>query len=197
MKYTVVLVIALGLVSCSGLHTNQQSIPEISISIEGQDRIRFSGKGAGAGMMMASSMGATGIAIGVAIDEGIAKDIQDAYTGSGGNFSYLLETEIKSWLSLHCEASKSDIYETCLEESLDVTVYRYGFETSSGENDPVRPDLDFGFKFSEQEIRLNLKGADLDDVLIPLELAKEDGKAVEISLKIGVQRMLQQLETQL
>lgn len=40
--------------------------------------IHFEGKGAAAGVMMSSSMGPMGIAIGVAIDEGIAKDIRGA-----------------------------------------------------------------------------------------------------------------------
>ena len=37
--------------------------------------LSFSGKGAAAGMMMDAYMGGAGVAIGIAIDEGIAKDI--------------------------------------------------------------------------------------------------------------------------
>lgn len=40
--------------------------------------IRFEGKGAAAGVMMSSGMGPMGIAIGIAIDEGIAKDLRSS-----------------------------------------------------------------------------------------------------------------------
>jgi 3-oxoacyl-[acyl-carrier-protein] synthase-1 len=65
IKICFILIIAL-LQACASIKQ-----PKISIEFSDPDRIRFSGKGAGAGVMMSSSMGVMGIAIGVAIDEGM------------------------------------------------------------------------------------------------------------------------------
>ena len=58
--------------------TPQVANSQLNIIVSEPDRIRFSGKGAGAGMMMSASMGPMGVAIGVAIDEGISKKIDAA-----------------------------------------------------------------------------------------------------------------------
>ncbi|MDZ7923378.1 MAG: hypothetical protein U5M23_04825 [Marinagarivorans sp.] len=47
----------------------------VSITFPERNILEFTGRGAMAAMMMSGSMGAMGIAIGVAIDEGIAKDL--------------------------------------------------------------------------------------------------------------------------
>ena len=67
---------------------------KITVNIKEPARIRFSGKGAGAGMMLMSSMGPMGIAIGVAIDEGIAKDIQTALTAVEANLQQFLDKTV-------------------------------------------------------------------------------------------------------
>jgi hypothetical protein len=59
---------------CSSLSLFTQK--PIEIIYTSPDRISFQGKGAGAGIALISSMGPVGIALGVAIHEGIAKDIR-------------------------------------------------------------------------------------------------------------------------
>jgi hypothetical protein len=54
-----------------------------AVSVPEPFAIRFEGKGAAAGVMMSSSMGPMGVAIGAAIDEGIAKDIRGALDSVG------------------------------------------------------------------------------------------------------------------
>jgi hypothetical protein len=55
------------------------------------DRITlaFTGKGAAAGMMMDAYLGGAGVAIGIAIDDGIAKNIAENITNSYPDFNIL------------------------------------------------------------------------------------------------------------
>jgi hypothetical protein len=183
------------LTSCAPIQKTSLKLPEISVSIKDQDRIRFSGKGAGAGMMMSSSMGAMGIAIGVAIDEGIGKDIHSAFVTEGGNFSLLVQAETESWLSETCK-KEMQANDLCVSNSnLQINVYRYGFVTTAGDNDPVKPELEIGFILNEaQETRLSLKETDLSLAQLPLSVAKTDGKLVTNSLRLGYQTILNQYE---
>ncbi|SMF33870.1 hypothetical protein SAMN02745866_02141 [Alteromonadaceae bacterium Bs31] len=91
--------------------------------------MHFSGKGAGAGMMLSSSMGPMGIAIGVAIDEGIAKEIGEA-AGKA-------EFDIAQIVKAAFDRSK-------INQPLNVVVAHYGFVTAPSEegvDDPVLPKL--------------------------------------------------------
>lgn len=67
--------------ACAVIDT--QATAQFTFNVAEPNRIRFSGKGAGAGMMLSSSMGAMGVAIGIAIDAGIAKDIQETASKNG------------------------------------------------------------------------------------------------------------------
>tara|TARA_R110002072_G_scaffold33030_9_gene100251 strand:+ start:3329 stop:4012 length:684 start_codon:yes stop_codon:yes gene_type:complete len=183
------------LTSCSNFQKALPQLPEISVSIRDQDRIRFSGKGAGAGMMMSSSMGAMGIAIGVAIDEGIGKDIHSTFVADGGDFASLAHSETGKWLSEICQQEMKS-QDLCTPSSqLNINIYRYGFVTTSGENDPVKPELAISFSLNQNpEIRLNLKDVDLSSVQIPLADVKADGEKVFNSLRLGYQTILKQYE---
>jgi hypothetical protein len=187
--------VVLPLTGCSQLSFSKSHILQISISVTDQDRIRFSGKGAGAGMMMSSSMGVMGIAIGVAIDEGIGKDIHTAFVEDGGNFSLLVQSETESWLSTIC-AENEKPKEVCESASqLHINIYRYGFVTISGEDDPVKPELDIGFILDKHpEMRLNLNDTDLSSAQLPLSDAKSKGKQVANSLRLGYQTILEQYQ---
>ncbi|MFL0800351.1 MAG: hypothetical protein K6L80_07885 [Agarilytica sp.] len=100
------------------------SIPSPEITISEPDRIRFHGKGAGAGMMLMSSMGPMGIAVGVAIDEGIGKDIDQAAKVAGFN--------IQTTLLQHLPAKHT---------ITSITIDRYGFVLRSGKDDPAASQL--------------------------------------------------------
>lgn len=149
---------------------------QVQVSITDQDRIRFSGKGAGAGAMMAASMGPMGVAIGVAIDEGIAKDIQDAFIASCGNFQRIVEDVTRRKLNDHCVEATATTPLCQSGQVLNVTVYHYGFISASGDDDPVQPELELGFwvNGSGEERMTLVSGEQLKQ---PLELVKRDGKA--------------------
>mgnify|MGYP000140753665 CR=1 FL=1 len=152
MKIFLIIASVLILGACSLVVTKPADHPSINIFIEEQDRIRFSGKGAGAGMMMSASMGSMGIAIGVAIDEGISKEIHESFVASGGNFSELVQSETNAWLSKICQESLGQVNVLCSSSStLSVRIYRYGFVTTSGENNPIKAELDIGFMLEDQD----------------------------------------------
>jgi len=192
MKRLVIISLAFLLGACSSIDTKPVDQASVRVTIEGQDRIRFSGKGAGAGMMMSASMGSMGIAIGVAIDESISKEIHESFIASGGDFSEIVRLATDAWLSKACQENKDGFNKLCLANTaLNVRVYRYGFVTTSGENDPIKAELDIGFIVVDQsEIKLNLTEFD-DAPKAPLEKAKKDGQISDDLLTSGYQALLE------
>ncbi len=70
IKNSLILLLLLFLVACA-----TQPAPKILVTLSENQTLDFTGKGAAAGIMLDSVMGGAGIAIGIAIDKGIAKDI--------------------------------------------------------------------------------------------------------------------------
>ena len=123
-KYSVAIILALSLTACSNIN-NKSPVLDVSVSVEEPDKTRFSGKGAGAGMMLMSSMGPMGIAIGVAIDEGIGKDIDAVYKQAGLNVSEIVKTAFES---------EAALTESLAVSELNISIQRYGFVVASGED---------------------------------------------------------------
>lgn len=71
--------------------------PSIDVICGERQSLYFTGRGAAASMMMDSLMGGAGIAIGIAIDEGIAKDISAVLLASNPKFS--MDELVKTVLS--------------------------------------------------------------------------------------------------
>lgn len=173
--------LVLGLSMFSGCATNKaqhEQVPQYSVVIDEPQRIRFSGKGAGAGMMLSSSMGPMGIAIGVAIDEGIAKDIQAAFEADGHSLESLVSSAIDEAYSLKGNAALTT---TNNGEGLVIHLQRIGVKMSQGED--VVADID-------GEVRRELDVALIADLAttgepasMPLELLKTDGSATYLLLK--------------
>jgi len=188
--FTLIVVSLLG--ACSLMSQKPVDQASVSISIENQDRILFSGKGAGAGMMMSASMGAMGIAIGVAIDEGIAKEVHESFVSLGNDFSEMIKTETNFWLANVCNANQATSEAICQPNlNLIIKVYRYGFVTTSGDNDPVKPELDIGFVLNTgEEHCLNLKSVE-EASKAPLEIVKKDGKVTSELLTKSYQLILE------
>lgn len=137
-----ILILGCVIVGCTQV-ASQTDRPRIEIVVSEPDRIRFSGKGAGAGMMMAGTMGPMGIAIGVAIDEGIGKDI-DSTAGEGnvGIRAPLLE-------AAHAALDKPGNPLARIEaDTAQIIVERYGFVTAPGDGDSVQPQLHISFLFN-------------------------------------------------
>lgn len=99
----------------------------VEIHYNSPDRISFQGKGAGAGIALMSSMGPVGIAIGVAIDEGIAKEIRDTAKAGDVDFKTLLKDSVATM----------DI----LKDADRIDVKRYGFVIKNGSKDYVAAEV--------------------------------------------------------
>jgi hypothetical protein len=95
----------------------------IEIHYNSPDRISFKGKGAGAGIALMSSMGPVGIAIGVAIDEGIAKNIRDTAKAGNVDFKTLLKDSVATIATL--------------KDAERIEVKTYGFVIKNGSKDYV------------------------------------------------------------
>ena len=164
--------------------TKKEEPTNIQISIKEPERLRFSGKGAAAGVMMSSSMGAMGIAIGVAIDEGIAKDIESNAIKAGFNFKHLLKQALLRKYPLKQKAI----------ENINVTVERYAFKIHQGKNDPVIPEIILTIKLSNESVR-TLKfpmSVPVDDFpLISLDTAKTNGMEVIRVYKLAIEKIVE------
>jgi hypothetical protein len=121
----VLLTLCITSTGCSSLSFLYQS--PVEIHYNSPDRISFQGKGAGAGIALMSSMGPVGIAIGVAIDEGIAKDIRDTAKVGGVDFKAMLKQAIPSIDSL--------------KDAERIEVTKYGFVIKNGSKDYVAAEV--------------------------------------------------------
>lgn len=99
----------------------------VEIHYNSPDRISFQGKGAGAGIALMSSMGPVGIAIGVAIDEGIAKDIRETAKAGDIDFKTLLKDSVATM--------------DTLKDADRIDVKRYGFVIKNGSKDYVAAEV--------------------------------------------------------
>lgn len=127
-------------------------------------RMHFRGKGAAAGMMMAGSMGPMEIAIGVAIDEGIAKTIGKAVLTSDVDIPRLLSNSITQ-----VETQEPKVF----------VLKEYGFVTTkngvTGLDDPVIPYWELIDKSSS---KLYSSVEHCNPAAIELEIIKIDGMAI-------------------
>ena len=99
----------------------------VEIIYSSPDRISFQGKGAGAGMALMATMGPVGIALGVAIDEGIAKDIRETAKAGNVNFKEMFSKAVPS----------IDI----LKNANRIEVKKYGFVIKDGSKDYVAAEI--------------------------------------------------------
>ncbi|MGH1487544.1 MAG: hypothetical protein ACRBCI_15120 [Cellvibrionaceae bacterium] len=170
---TPVLLLSFIVSSCT--QTQHTQPPSINITVSEPDRIRFSGKGAGAGMMLMGAMGSMGIAIGVAIDEGIAKEIDENAKQAGFDIQQLTHKAFS-----HGWKNSSSI------SPLTIHIKHYGFKLIPGKNDPVSPELQLivstpqgkkiHIQYPDNEIP-QLKALSTE----PLETVKKEG---ELTIKL-------------
>lgn len=165
-----VLMLYLMLTGCATHQPQQEQVPQYSIVIDEPQRIRFSGKGAGAGMMLSSSVGPMGIAIGVAIDEGIAKDIHAAFEADGHSLDALVKSAIDEAYEL--KGYKALVAKTGGEGAV-VHLRRIGVKMSQGEN--VVADFDGEIRWGAGVAQLPPVEVADDASPVPLELVKKDG----------------------
>ncbi len=164
MKNTLIaLLCAIFVFACSSQPRQPERL-QLDIGVTEPDRIRFAGKGAGAGMMLMSSMGPMGIAIGVAIDEGIGKEIDES--------ARVQEFDIRTILSEQIQQQWQSLEDPSKAKALNLTIKRYGFITQPGDNDPVAPQLHITVGEKEITFPESFDAANIPTA--PLEKVKTD-----------------------
>lgn len=173
-----IIVAALAVSGCANFSQTSQSI-SYAIHYSSPDRVRFSGRGAGAGVMLAGSMGAMGIAIGVAIDEGIAKDIGEAAESGGVSFDQIFREEMQL-------SSSAPINWVPLDQADAVRLYSvdaYGFVSVRGSSDEVYPSIELTLieAGEEYQIRLPDDFSDTPEILprTSFDAIKNDAAEIE------------------
>lgn len=121
--HILIAILALAVAGCAAI---KPASNQVDIVYQQPDRIAFQGKGAGAAFALMSTMGPVGAALGVAIDEGIAKDIRQSANAGDIDFKELLHEAVAS--GSFPDASK-------------ITVSRYGFVIKDGSKDYVAAEI--------------------------------------------------------
>ena len=147
--------------------THQQRT--VAVSYAERETIAFTGKGAGAGIMIDSLLGGAGVAIGIAIDEGIAKQIRENIYQSNEKYNFAERLKKSaSELSLPVKSKRS----------LDsIVIERYGFRTLAGEGDLVSPWLILSFKCGLTTTKLSYPDDFPDPISASLSQVKTDADA--------------------
>ncbi|MCE9687160.1 hypothetical protein LZP73_13255 [Shewanella sp. AS16] len=181
------------IVSAFSMLTSCSSLPEggreIAVSYEEPARLQFQGKGAGAGFALMSTMGAMGIALGVAIDEGIAKDIRSVVLSDGFSLDGLISKALR-------QKSKGRLVAVYDREFPAVSmprliIERYGFKTTGGENDATSADILVSFVLPDiKPIRVHYPddfktNEGFTPMAAPLAALKQDGERGRTLLEAG------------
>ncbi len=93
LKHLLPLLFVLAFSGCSIL---KPATPK-SVTLGDNAKFSYSGRGSGAGIALMSTMGPVGIAVGVAIDEGIRKDLENSASTHGFNILKIIkQSDIKA-----------------------------------------------------------------------------------------------------
>lgn len=184
IKSIIVTFLLLIVCACSVVNTNDIK-PQVDVTVDEPNRLRFTGKGAGAGMMLMSSMGPTGIAIGIAIDEGIGKTIANTADQYHINFAQRIQKRFLAKLVDYNQHSKLPI------KTAKLNIKRYGFITKGGEDDLTISEYVIRYQLNNntewQEFRFP-EQINEQEVLLkqPLEKVKTDGEAISNLITDGL-----------
>jgi hypothetical protein len=151
-----ILISILFLVACT-----TQPAPKILVTLSENQTLDFTGKGAAAGIMLDSVMGGAGIAIGIAIDKGIAKDIANNLNHHKPLLNIVdhLDQQLKAALI------KNQVKGL---QNIQATIEHYGFRTFPGGDDAVSAWL---------EISLLIDGRNLE-IHYPQDFAQVDSASL-------------------
>lgn len=137
MNRVFIALMILQLAACSVLSPNPTK--SVNLQFKEPNRISFQGKGAGAGIALMGTMGPVGIALGVAIDEGIAKDIRKAVSHEKGDSKQF----VTGLLTNQIEAQGYSVALNSKPQTVPViTIKRYGFKIINGSTDATAAEWD-------------------------------------------------------
>ena len=167
------VVFSLLISGCTTL-SQKEAVQPISIEYSDPNRIKFQGKGAGAGIALMSTMGSMGIALGVAIDEGIAKDIRESAQLVG----FSIDDSVREALTVASDGRYRAEFAPSTESSLKVVIKNYGFKSTGGKGDPTSAKIEVEVVRQGKDSVLIRFPEDFDGVDIkayPLERLKNEG----------------------
>jgi len=153
-----------------------QSTSQINIQIQGKQSLSFTGRGAAAGAMLDSLMPG-GIAIGIAIDEGIAKDFYKSILDYQPDFS------IQKLIHSHLKKSHSNFDH--------IEIKSYGFRTSSKGENQISAWLDLQFVCKQNVVDVAYPSDFSDIATEDFDRLKNNGKKLFEMLDEAVYRALQ------
>ncbi len=162
-----IALVIMQLAACSVFPSS--STKSINLQFNEPNRISFQGKGAGAGIALMGTMGPVGIAIGVAIDEGIAKDIRKAVDNEEGDTKAFVAGMVTSQI-------KAQGYNVALNSEQPtyptITIKRYGFKIMNGSTDATA---------AEWSIEIELEPGKKINVHYPKDFSKDSIKTYVLS----------------
>ncbi len=159
--------------------THTRTLP-IDVTYGERQSLYFTGRGSAAGIMMDSMLGGAGIAIGIAIDEGIAKDISAAIVASNPKFT--MDGLVKDVLREKVEQGMN------ADGLKSVVITKYGFQAAP--DDKVAPLVSLKFICESVAIPAVEFTANNKERAIPFGQSKTDGKLVEKFLRDAVLEVL-------
>ena len=135
IRFILTAIVLVKLTACSMVGLQPAKNEKMSVYFSEPNRIQFQGKGAGAGIALMSTMGPVGIALGVAIDEGIAKDIRKAIGEEKADIQGYLKTQTADLLS---HKGYSVLFGEAVSKETTfpkIIIKRMGFKITNGSTD--------------------------------------------------------------
>lgn len=191
MNRIFIALMILQLAACSVLSPNPTK--SVNLQFKEPNRISFQGKGAGAGIALMGTMGPVGIALGVAIDEGIAKDIRKAVSEEKGDSNKFVTGLVTNQI-------ESQGYSVVLNSKPQtvpfITIKRYGFKIINGSTDATAAEWDVEIELeSGKKVKVQYPKDFNKDSIKTYVLAdlKKDGKLGAELLTESLSRVLKRL----
>jgi hypothetical protein len=172
VSFTLLFLLTACLTSCTTLR--YRNIP---VTYSDRETLAFTGKGAGAGIMLDSLLGGTGVAIGIAIDEGIAKQIRENIEQSDSSYNYAKEL-------------KKRVDRKSLKGLEAIVIDRYGFRTAKGEGDMVTAWLVVNVSCKKSTIKITYPDDFSDPASASLSQIKTDADAAILLLSKASEQLL-------
>ena len=195
LKHLLTLLAVIWLTACASL-TKQSTPQQYNLSIADPNRVQFEGKGAGAGIALMSSMGPMGVALGVAIDVGIGKDIENPMKEAGFDVHMAMETGLQ-------QAYEEPVQWQWVEASAEtqLRLKKYGFKILPGGDDLTAAYVELEWVEGEKVTTVVYPNDFIADGYTasgqPLTLLKERGEIgkelMEQAISLVIKRMVQKL----